>query len=221
MEGFSGIFSRLADPRTGNARRHDLYEVLMIALCSCLCGGTTCTEMAEFAQDKEPFLRDFLALKNGLLSVDPDNGSIDHLVLEVGVSRHDLENARDHAFASPTPKSLKHRIPLTENFRQVSPRSADPGDLENRLRNQPIIGPWPTWIADRSPQVRSQTLPLFVRQHRATHGDLLVGGLESFEPCPKLFDCTRMSIGSSARLGRLAYGAADSSMIRQRAYARQ
>ena len=36
MEGFSGIFSQLEDPRTGNARRHDLCEVLVIALCSCL-----------------------------------------------------------------------------------------------------------------------------------------------------------------------------------------
>jgi hypothetical protein len=56
MEGFSGIFSRLEDPRTGNARRHDFCELLMIALCSCLCGETTCTDMAEFAEDKEPFL---------------------------------------------------------------------------------------------------------------------------------------------------------------------
>ena len=70
MGGFSAIFSRLADPRTGSARRHDLLELLMIALCSCLCGGTTCTDMAEFAEDKEPFLRDFLTLKNGLPSHD-------------------------------------------------------------------------------------------------------------------------------------------------------
>src|SRR5271157_5085073 len=70
MEGFSGIFSQVEDPRTGNARRHDLCELLVIALCSCLCGGTTCTEMAEFAEDKEPFLREFLTLKNGLPSHD-------------------------------------------------------------------------------------------------------------------------------------------------------
>ncbi len=70
MEGFSGVFLQLKDPRTGNARRHDLCEVLAIALCSSLCGGTTCTEMAEFAEDKEPFLRDFLDLKNGLPSHD-------------------------------------------------------------------------------------------------------------------------------------------------------
>ena len=70
MEGFSAIFSWIEDPRTGNARRHDFFELLMIAFCSCLCGGTTCTEMAEFAEDKEPFLREFLTLKNGLPSHD-------------------------------------------------------------------------------------------------------------------------------------------------------
>jgi predicted transposase YbfD/YdcC len=70
MDGFSAIFSGLADPRTGNARRHDLCELLMIAFCACLCGETTCTDMAEFAEDKEPFLREFLTLKNGLPSHD-------------------------------------------------------------------------------------------------------------------------------------------------------
>jgi len=70
MDGFSAIFSGLADPRTGNARRHELCELLMIAFCACLCGETTCTDMAEFAEDKEPFLREFLTLKNGLPSHD-------------------------------------------------------------------------------------------------------------------------------------------------------
>ncbi len=42
MGGFSAIFSRLEDPRTGNTHRHDFYEVLIIALCSCLFGWTRC-----------------------------------------------------------------------------------------------------------------------------------------------------------------------------------
>ena len=66
MEHFSGI----EDHRASNARRHDLHELLMIALCSCLCGGLTCVDMADYAEDNEPFLREFLALKNGLPSHD-------------------------------------------------------------------------------------------------------------------------------------------------------
>src|SRR5271168_2584273 len=42
----------------------------MIALCSVLCGGQNATDMAEFAKAKEPFLRGFLSLKNGLPSHD-------------------------------------------------------------------------------------------------------------------------------------------------------
>src|ERR1700675_506070 len=42
----------------------------MIALCTVLCGGQNATDMAEFAKAKEPLLRGFLSLKNGLPSHD-------------------------------------------------------------------------------------------------------------------------------------------------------
>jgi hypothetical protein len=32
----------LQDPRTGIARRHELLEMLLIALCTVLCGGEDC-----------------------------------------------------------------------------------------------------------------------------------------------------------------------------------
>ena len=70
MEGFARCFEGLKDPRTGNAGRHDLLEILMIALCTVLCGGQTAVDMAEFAEDKEAFLRGFLTLKHGLPSHD-------------------------------------------------------------------------------------------------------------------------------------------------------
>jgi predicted transposase YbfD/YdcC len=70
MEGFAACFSGLKDPRTGNAGRHDLLEILMIALCTVLCGGQTAVDMAEFAEDKEEFLRGFLTLEHGVPSHD-------------------------------------------------------------------------------------------------------------------------------------------------------
>ena len=57
MDGFIACFDGLEDPRTGNAGRHDLLEILMIALCTVLCGGQSAVDMAEFAEDKEAFLR--------------------------------------------------------------------------------------------------------------------------------------------------------------------
>ena len=40
MEWFRACFAELEGPRTGNARRHDLAEIVMIALLATLCGPT-------------------------------------------------------------------------------------------------------------------------------------------------------------------------------------
>ena len=70
MDAFRECFSGVEDPRSGNARRHDLQELLVIALCTVLCGGESCVDMADFAEEKEAFLREFLSLDNGLPSHD-------------------------------------------------------------------------------------------------------------------------------------------------------
>lgn len=70
MERFRASFSSVDDPRTGNAVRHDLNEVLFIALCASLCGAESCVDMADFAEAKEDVLRTFLSLEGGSPSHD-------------------------------------------------------------------------------------------------------------------------------------------------------
>ena len=70
MDQFIACWEELADPRTGNAALHDFHELLMIALCTVLCGGQSAVDMARFARAKEAFLRGFLKLENGLPSHD-------------------------------------------------------------------------------------------------------------------------------------------------------
>jgi predicted transposase YbfD/YdcC len=70
MDQFAGCWEGLEDPRTGNAGLHDFHELLMIALCTVLCGGQSAVDMGLFARAKEPFLRGFLSLVNGLPSHD-------------------------------------------------------------------------------------------------------------------------------------------------------
>lgn len=57
MEQFASCWEGLEDPRTGNAGLHDFHELLMIALCTTLCGGQSAMAMARFAEAKESFLR--------------------------------------------------------------------------------------------------------------------------------------------------------------------
>ena len=63
-------FSDLPDPRTGNAQRHNLLDVLTIALTATICGAESCVEFADFARDREALFRDFLELPGGLPSHD-------------------------------------------------------------------------------------------------------------------------------------------------------
>jgi predicted transposase YbfD/YdcC len=70
MERFRACFGDLADPRSGNAQRHDLLEILLIALAATLCGAEGCVDMALFGRAKEPFLRRFLRLEGGIPSHD-------------------------------------------------------------------------------------------------------------------------------------------------------
>lgn len=69
MEEFAHLFEGLEDPRDDNVR-HDLHDILIIALCTILCGGEDCSDMALFGRAKEPFLRQFLTLKHGIPSHD-------------------------------------------------------------------------------------------------------------------------------------------------------
>jgi hypothetical protein len=70
LEQFSACWEGLEDPRRGNAGLHDFHELLMIALCTVLCGGQGAVDMAEFTETKEAFLRGFLKLANGVPSHD-------------------------------------------------------------------------------------------------------------------------------------------------------
>jgi hypothetical protein len=70
LKQFVGCWEGLEDPRTGNAGLHDFHELLVIALCTVLCGGQGAVDMARFAEAKAPFLRGFLKLENGVPSHD-------------------------------------------------------------------------------------------------------------------------------------------------------
>jgi hypothetical protein len=39
LESFAACFGDVQDPRSGDAGRHDFHALLIIALCTVLCGG--------------------------------------------------------------------------------------------------------------------------------------------------------------------------------------
>ena len=52
MGWFGECFGDLPDPRRGNAQRHDLLDLVTIALSATLCGAGSCVEFELFAGSK-------------------------------------------------------------------------------------------------------------------------------------------------------------------------
>ena len=63
-------FSVLSDPRIDRSKKHNLIDVLFIAICTIICGGEGFTDMEEFGEAKEIWLRKYLELPHGIPSHD-------------------------------------------------------------------------------------------------------------------------------------------------------
>jgi predicted transposase YbfD/YdcC len=67
------ILKEVPDPRVERGQEHDLVDILVIALCTLLCGGDSFYDMEEFAEIRLPWLKTFLRLPNGAPSHDTFN----------------------------------------------------------------------------------------------------------------------------------------------------
>lgn len=70
-ETFLHHFQNIEDPRLDNHnQRHPLLDILVIAILATICGADTWTEVSEFGQAKEEWLKSFLKLPHGIPSHD-------------------------------------------------------------------------------------------------------------------------------------------------------
>jgi predicted transposase YbfD/YdcC len=67
---FQAHFGTLPDPRIDRCKRHELLDIVTIALCAVICGAETWVDVAEFGRSKATWLHTFLALPNGIPSHD-------------------------------------------------------------------------------------------------------------------------------------------------------
>jgi predicted transposase YbfD/YdcC len=63
-------FAGLTDPRVDRTKKHELVDIVVIALCATLCGADSWLEVEEFGHAKRDWLARFLALPNGVPSHD-------------------------------------------------------------------------------------------------------------------------------------------------------
>jgi predicted transposase YbfD/YdcC len=66
-------FQDLPDPRVQGRTDHELIDVLIIAVCTLLCGGSGFDDMEDFGCAKQEWFKTFLTLRHGIPSHDTFN----------------------------------------------------------------------------------------------------------------------------------------------------
>ena len=83
-------FSALEDPRTGRTKRHNLIDVVVIAICAAICGADSWVDVEMVGKSKKDWLSRLLDLPNGIRSHDifgrvftkPDSGQFERCFKE-------------------------------------------------------------------------------------------------------------------------------------------
>ena len=60
----------LEDPRIDRTKKHDLIDILIIAICAAICGAKTWIDIEDFGNSKIEWFSKFLNLKHGIPSHD-------------------------------------------------------------------------------------------------------------------------------------------------------
>ena len=70
MSPLLDLFSDVPDPRINRTKRHELVDILVIAVLGIICGADTWVDIEVFGRAKEPWLSRFLRIENGIPSHD-------------------------------------------------------------------------------------------------------------------------------------------------------
>ena len=63
-------FENLTDPRLERTRRHELFDLIVVALCATIAGSDGWADIERFGIERLEWLRTFLRLENGIPSHD-------------------------------------------------------------------------------------------------------------------------------------------------------
>jgi len=66
-------FAELSDPRVERSKEHLLADIVFIAIAAVLCGAESWNDIEEYGKAKQPWLKTFLSLPNGIPSHDTFN----------------------------------------------------------------------------------------------------------------------------------------------------
>lgn len=144
IKGLITILQEVPDPRVDRTKDHDLVDILLIALCTILCGGDSFYDMEEFGQVRLDWLKTFLGLRNGAPSHDTYNRvfqALDGRQLADALSRwtQSVRSVLDGEVVALDGKSVRRALNQGEDVRMiVSAWATESGLLlgQRKVRNK-------------------------------------------------------------------------------------
>jgi hypothetical protein len=106
------------------------------------------------------------------MTVDLDDGGVDHGVFHVRLVRTGLEKPNENIGFHPITVAFEDGVPVPEISWQVTPWTSRPRNPKKRLDEPAIISPATPGIARLTQTVRFHLRPLGVRQHKSFHPKL-------------------------------------------------
>ncbi len=103
--------------------------------------------------------------------VGTHNRAVDEDLFKIRIQGQLGEDTMPHATARPAGKALIDTIPEAERRRQITPRTACPGNPQHRFDKQPIICRRAARIARFAWQQRGYPLELIITQPHTYHPD--------------------------------------------------
>ena len=118
MPSLLTLSRQVPDPGTGNAQRHSLLDMAVIAPAALVCGAESCVAFAGFATDREELVQEFLSLQNGL----PSHDTFSHLfrlrdpqafgrVLDMAFDEDRARNRKGQRGGNPQPAAKAYPQP--------------------------------------------------------------------------------------------------------------
>ena len=141
-------FQDLPDPRVNRTKDHDLIDLLVIAICTLLCGGEGFNDLEDFGHAKRDWFEKFLTLRSGIPSHDPFNrlfAALDPKCFGQCFVRwtQSLRQAVAQEIVALDGKALRRALAADQSIQYVVSAWAESNDL--------VLGQWK--VADKSNEI--------------------------------------------------------------------